>query len=98
MPVQRFVRFGDEFAVDVADRSFELLDAVAAGAPHDDVLLPQRFWAVAQELNERRGIERVADPELSTAAKVDIRPRLILDPYGLGLLLRLPPVGDAGTG
>src|SRR6201999_733690 len=34
MPVQRFVRFGEEFAVDVAERCFELLDAVAAGAPH----------------------------------------------------------------
>jgi hypothetical protein len=98
MPVQRFVRYGDEFAVDVADRSFELLDAVAAGSPHDDVLLPQRFWTVAQELNEKRGIDRVADPELSAAAKVDIRPRLILDPFGLGLLLRLPPVGDAPDG
>jgi hypothetical protein len=98
MPVQRFVRFGDEFAVDVAERSFELLDAVAAGAPHDDVLLPQRFWTVAQELNDKRGIERAADHGLSTAAKVDIRPRLVLDPFGLGLLLRLPPVGDAPDG
>jgi hypothetical protein len=98
MPVQRFVRYGDEFAVDVADRSFELLDAVAAGAPHDDVLLPQRFWTVAQELNDKRGIERAADHGIPAAAKIDIRPRLILDPFGLGLLLRLPPVGDAPDG
>jgi hypothetical protein len=98
MPVQRFVRFGDEFAIDVAERSFELLDAVAAGAPHDDVLLPQRFWTVAQELNDKRGIERAADHGLSAAVKVDVRPRLILDPFGLGLLLRLPPVGDAPDG
>jgi hypothetical protein len=98
MPVQRFVRYGDEFAVDVADRSFELLDAVAAGSPYDDVLLPQRFWTVAQELNDKRGIERVADHGLSAAAKVDVRPRLVLDPFGLGLLLRLPPVGDAPDG
>lgn len=98
MPVQRFIRYGDEFAVDVADRSFELLDAVAAGAPHDHVLLPQRFWTVAQELNDRRAIEHVPDHVLSAAAKVDIRPKLILDPFGLGLLLRLPPVGDAPDG
>jgi hypothetical protein len=98
MPVQRFVRFGDEFAVDVADRSFELLDAIAAGAPHDDALLPQRFWTVAQHLNDKTGIERAADHGLSAAAKVDIRPRLVLDPFGLGLLLRLPPVGDAPDG
>jgi hypothetical protein len=98
MPVQRFVRYGDEFAVDVAERSFELLDAVAAGLPADEVLLPQRFWTVAQELNDKRGIERAAESGLSAAAKVDLRPRLVLDPFGLGLLLRLPPVGDAPDG
>jgi hypothetical protein len=98
MPVQRFVRFGDEFAIDVVERSFELLDAVAAGAPPDDVLLPQRFWTVAQELKDKRGIERAADHGPSAAVKVDVRPRLILDPFGLGLLLRLPPVGDAPDG
>jgi hypothetical protein len=98
MPVQRFVRYGDEFAVDVADRSFELLDAVAAGAPAENVLLPQRFWTVAQELHEKRGIERVTDHGLSDAAKVDVRPKLVLDPFGQGLLLRLPPIGDAPDG
>nr|WP_131721717.1 hypothetical protein [Mycolicibacterium komanii]CRL70025.1 hypothetical protein CPGR_01807 [Mycolicibacterium komanii] len=98
MPVQRFVRYGDEFAVDVADRAFELLDAVAAGGPHDEVLLPQRFWTVAQELVDRSGIERPADHRPSDTAKIDIRPRLVLDPFGLGLLLRLPPVGDAPDG
>lgn len=98
MPVQRFVRYGDEFAVDVADRSFELLDAVAAGAPHDEILLPKRFWTVAQDLHDRRGIERSADDGPLRPADVDVRPRLILDPYGLGLLLRLPPVGDAPDG
>lgn len=98
MPVQRFVRYGDEFAVDVADRSFELLDAIAAGAPHDRELLPQRFWTVAQEVCDKRGLERVADYGRSADANVDIRPRLVLDPFGLGLLLRLPPVGDAPDG
>jgi hypothetical protein len=98
MPVQRFVRYGDEFAVDVADRSFELLDAVAAGAPAEDVPLPQRFWTVAKELNEKKGIERATDHGLSDAVKIDIRPRLVIDPFGLGLLLRLPPIGDAPDG
>ncbi|WP_156452469.1 hypothetical protein [Mycobacterium gordonae] len=98
MPVQRFIRYGDEFAVDVADRSFELLDAVAAGASSDDALLPQRFWAVARDLNDRREFEQVGEHEISTGATVDVRPRLVLDPFGLGLLLRLPPVGDAPDG
>lgn len=98
MPVQRFIRYGEEFAVDVADRSFELLDAVAAGAPPDDALLPQRFWDVARDLKDRRELDQVPEHGISALATVDVRPRLVLDPFGLGLLLRLPPVGDAPDG
>lgn len=95
MPVQRFIRYGDEFAVDVADRSFELLDSVAAGASVDDGLLPRRYWAVAEEFHKKRGIEQVADPSAGGSV---VRPRLVIDPFGQGLLLRLPPVGDAPDG
>jgi hypothetical protein len=98
-PVQRFIRYGDEFAVDVADRSFDLLDAVAAGASADDVLLPRRFWSVAKDLHEKRGIERVAERGTGEGSGPSaLRPRLVLDPFGQGLLLRLPPVGDAPDG
>lgn len=97
MPVQRFVRYGDEFAVDVADRSFELLDAVAIGASTEDVLLPQRFWAVAQQLHDQQGIGHVTAGH-SVRTTAEVRPRLVIDPYGQGLLLRLPPVGDAPDG
>ncbi|MBX7432552.1 hypothetical protein JDV09_10620 [Mycobacterium sp. Y57] len=97
MPVQRFVRYGDEFAVDVADRSFELLDAVATGSSAEDVLLPRRFWDVAQQLHDQRGIDPVALPGLGNQTGT-VRPRLVVDPFGQGLLLRLPPVGDAPDG
>lgn len=99
MPVQRFIRYGDQFAVDVADRSFELLDSVAAGATIDDGLLPRRFWAVAQEFHQKRGIERVAEGGSTQGLSGSVvRPRLVIDPFGQGLLLRLPPVGDAPDG
>lgn len=97
MPVQRFVRYGDEFAVDIAERSFELLDAIAIGATADHVRLPQRFWKVASEFHARRGIGCVASA-VSGEADGNLRPRLVLDPFGRGLLLRLPPVGDAPDG
>ncbi|MCC3334396.1 hypothetical protein [Mycolicibacterium smegmatis] len=98
MPVQRFIRYGDEFAVDVADRSFELLDAVASGWSVDEHLLPRRYWAVAQKFHDERGIDRPAESLTSHAPRSSIRPRLVLDPYGQGLLLRLPPVGEAPDG
>lgn len=98
MPVQRFVRFGDEFAVDVTDRSFELLDAVATGSSVDNVLLPQRFWVAAQQMYEQRGIDHVSTSGLGRQSGAALRPRLVVDPFGQGLLLRLPPVGDAPDG
>ena len=98
MPVQRFLRYGEEFAVDVADRSFDLLDAVSAGASAEDVLLPERFWTVARKLHDQRGIDPVADRGAGEGPSGVLRPRLVLDPFGQGLLLRLPPVGDAPDG
>lgn len=98
MPVQRFLRYGDEFAVDVSERSFELLDAVAAGNLVDDGLLPQRFCEVAEHFHQQKGIELVAGGGTVAAERGNVRPRLILDPFGQGLLLRLPPVGDAPDG
>ena len=98
VPVQRFGRFGDEFAVDVADRSFDLLDAVTAGLSAEDVLLPRRFWDVAEQLHQRRAIDYVSMPGQVRQDNSGLRPRLVLDPFGQGLILRLPPIGDAPDG
>jgi hypothetical protein len=98
MPVQRFVRYGDEFAVDVAERCFELLDAIASGSSGEDVALPQRFKEVARKLHDEIGIDRVARGGEAEASGPNLSPRLVLDPFGQGLVLRLPPVGDAPDG
>lgn len=98
VPVRRFVRYGDEFAVDVAERSFELLDAIATGSATDDVPLPERFCTAAEELHESRAMSGAATNGRLGGSQREIRPRLIVDPFGLGLLLRLPPVGDAPDG
>lgn len=98
MPVQRFVRYGDEFAVDVADRSFELLAAISSGAPDTETLLPQRFWDEAQKVYDLQSVGHSAYDDGLVRTRADFRPRLVLDPYGQGLLLRLPPVGDAPDG
>ena len=95
-PVRRFLRFGGEFAIDVADRSYEVLDVVRAGGSADDGLLPKRFWSEAE-----RFIESGNDPGGAagpTGSGTSNRPRLVLDPFGQGLLIRLPPVGDAPDG
>ena len=92
-PVRRFIRYGGEFAVDVTDRVFELLDVVSSGGDGTGVPLPERFRHEAQRwaAETPRARRSVAGPD--TAAV--IHPQLVLDQYGRGPLLRLPPVADS---
>ncbi len=95
MPVNRFIRFGGVFAVDVTDRVFELLDVVSAGGDGGEVPLPDRFRLKALEMNRVGALDR---PQVRLARGERVYPHLVLDPYGGGPLLRLPPVGDAPDG
>ncbi|WP_198961637.1 hypothetical protein [Pseudonocardia sp. MH-G8] len=98
-PVARFLQYGGDFAVDVTDRIYDLLDALAAGGDGTDVPLPERFRLVAQEMRDDGEIVH-ARSRTSRAGQgeIDQRPRLALDPFGQGLLLRLPAVGEAPDG
>lgn len=98
-PVQRFLRYGGEFAVDVVDRVFELLDVVSAGGSGDDVELPQRFRDAAIGL--RDGGESLAAPTGAAGEFLAVAPRratLMLDPYGRGPFVRLPSIPAADEG
>lgn len=95
MPVNRFLRFGGEFAVDVTDRIFELLDIISAGGDGSDVPLPERFRLKALEMNQAGMIAKVRS---RGPRGLKLYPHLVLDPYGRGPLLQLPPVGDAPDG
>ncbi len=97
VPVQRFLRYGREFAVDVADRAFDLVDAVAAGSAGEDVPLPQRYRVAARRFHEERGITPLRGSG-AVSVNGDVQPLLVVDPFDQGVLLRLPPVGDAPDG
>jgi hypothetical protein len=97
-PVARFLRYGGDFAVDVTDRVFDLLDAVAAGGSGADVALPERFRQVALRMSADGRLIPTQRSSNRSAIDTDIRPRLVVDPFGQGPLLRLPPVGDAPDG
>lgn len=99
MPVVRFLRYGGEFAADVTDRVFDLLDAVAAGGDGSGVPLPARFGQVAMKLRTQGSLHVVRQRSgRSHSAESDQRPKLMVDPFGQGVLLRLPAVGDAPDG
>ncbi|MFI5696757.1 hypothetical protein ACIA58_33190 [Kribbella sp. NPDC051586] len=95
MPVNRFLRFGGEFAIDVTDRIFELLDIIGAGGDGSEIPLPDRFRLKALELHQAGRLEP-ARARGTRGGK--LYPHLVLDPYGRGPLLQLPPVGDAPDG
>ncbi|GAB2857895.1 hypothetical protein GCM10027026_04570 [Myroides odoratimimus subsp. xuanwuensis] len=98
-PVARFLKYGGEFAVDVADRVFDLLDIASVGGNLDEVPLPERFRHAALEMAQACSIARRARRSASGLdAGAYRRPRLFLDPFNRGLLLRLPAVSEAPDG
>jgi hypothetical protein len=98
-PVARFLQYGDEFAVDVTDRCFDLLEAVSAGSDGSDVPLPDRFRQVAIQLHSEGSIQPVRRRVGGTGQPdADQQPRLVVDAFGQGPILRLPAVGDAPDG
>lgn len=98
MPVVRFLQRGGEFAVDVTSRSFDLLDAVAGGGDGSDVPLPERFRNVALNLGREGTIVPLPRGSARTGMEGDQQPRLMVDAFGPGVILRLPAVGDAPDG
>ncbi|WP_454227678.1 hypothetical protein [Propioniciclava flava] len=95
-PVERFLRYGGAFAIDVSDRVFELLDVVAAGGTGEEVPLPERFRVAAVALRQAGEITAGRGTRRSDGGESERRPVLVLDPYGRGPLLRLPSVDEVG--
>ncbi|QFY12957.1 hypothetical protein GBF35_46085 [Nonomuraea phyllanthi] len=99
VPARRFIRNGTDFAVDVIDRCLDLLDRMRSPEPDLGGLgLPVRFIERAQELIEQGRLDlrrSTATPARHTQVE---RPRLGLDPFGQGVQIVLPPVGEAPDG
>jgi hypothetical protein len=99
MPVRRFLQYGGDFATDVVDRCFDLLDVVAAGRDGSDVPLPQRFKDVALSMrDEVREVGRERHGSTFTRSEPARAPYLLVDPFGLGVVMRLPAIGEVPDG
>jgi superfamily I DNA/RNA helicase len=100
VPAQRFLIQGGDYALDVVDRSLDLLDRLADPDPDlDGIRLPARFMAAAKE----EVAAQDPGPRLRGTGHVDARssasrPRIALDPYGAGVQVILPAVGEAPDG
>ncbi len=100
VPARRFLTDGGDYALDVADRSLDLLDRLADPDPDlDGVRLPARIIEAAREEAAGQGLERTAVRSTERKARgAASRPRIGLDPYGAGVQVILPAVGDAPDG
>lgn len=96
-PAQRFLTDAGEFAVDWMDRLVDLIDRLRDPAPDfDGIRLPD--WVIEQ-VRDHLGSRLVRAPRRQVGvSRVGEGARLALDPYGAGVQLILPPVGDQPDG
>lgn len=100
VPARRFLSQGGEYAHDVVDRSLDLLERLAETDPDlSGVRLP------AYVINSARSEVEAGRLDVSTVRRVTVagqarqqHPRIGLDPFGEGIRVILPAVGDAPDG
>jgi len=100
VPARRFLTDGGDYALDVVDRCLDLLDRLADPDPDlDGVRLPARIVDAARQETAAQGLDKpIARRSEITARRSAPRPRIGLDPYGTGVQVVLPAVGEAPDG
>ncbi|GLV49951.1 hypothetical protein TBS_05270 [Thermobispora bispora] len=98
-PAQNFIRFGTDYALDVIDRCLDLLDRLHSPDPDLSGLgLPARFLDRAQELAREGELDLIREPAPGRGRRRVEPPHLAIDPYGQGVQIVLPPIGEAPDG
>ncbi len=99
-PVQRFLQFGGDYAEDFIDRCLELLDRLRRPEFDTDGLrIPARVIAEARSLAEDGFLDLwKRRSQARSVLSGREQPRLLLEPFGRGMLLWLPPIEGAANG
>lgn len=100
VPARRFLTDGGDYALDVVDRCLDLLDRLEEPDPDlDGVRLPVRIIEAGRKAAGEQGLRQAAGRRSArSVATRRPRPRIGLDPYGAGVQVVLPAVGDAPDG
>jgi hypothetical protein len=99
VPVGRFLSYGGDYAVDLVDRTFDLLDVVSSGGDGAEVSLPSRFRDSVLRMRDDGQLAKLRGRSTRRSETGQaLQPYLSVDPYGRGILLRLPAVSDAPEG
>ena len=98
-PAQRFLLNGGDYAHDIVDRSLDLLDRLSEPDPDlCAVGLPGYMIEAAKE-ELTAGLDLSGIGKRSTGAlRQQAQPRIALDPYGQGVHVLLPAVGEMPAG
>ncbi|MEU9887672.1 hypothetical protein [Sphaerisporangium sp. NPDC051011] len=100
VPVRRFLQHGTEYALDFVERSFDLLDRLDRPTPElEAVGLPERVLMRALDLSAQGRLDLTARSRSRVPGhRRWEQPRIALDPYGRGVEVVLPAVGDTPDG
>ncbi len=104
-PARRFLRHAGDYAHDIVDRTLDLLDRlIEPDADFDALRLPGYMIEAAKEevaagrLELPAAGQRRAGGQGGTVSGWQAPPQIALDPYGQGVHVLLPAVGDAADG
>ncbi len=100
VPASRFLTQGGDYALDVVDRCLDLLDRLQDPDPDlDGILLPARIVEAGRREARSYGLDRDHSRNANhRSSNAQRRPRIALDPYGAGVQVVLPAVGEAPDG
>ena len=103
-PAERFLLNGGDYAHDIVDRTLDLLDRLTEPDPDfDAVRLPSYMIETARAEQAAGRLDltkatRSAGNRTSVGIRRQAQPRIALDPYGQGVHVLLPAVGDTPDG
>jgi hypothetical protein len=104
-PAQRFLLGGGDYAHDVVDRTFDLLDRLTEPSPDlEAVGLPSYIVEAAKDELAAGQLDLSGIGRNRTGGRGgrtirrQVQPRIVLDPYGQGVQVLLPAVGEMPAG
>lgn len=100
VPARRFLTDGGAYALDVVDRCLDLLDRLEDPDPDlDGIRLPARIVEAGRQVTLELGARQSsAERNARKARSRSPRARVALDPYGTGVQVVLPAIGDTPDG
>jgi hypothetical protein len=103
-PAERFLLNGGDYAHDIVDRTLDLLDRLTEPDPDFDAVRLPSYMIEAAKAEQATGrldlskTTRSTGNRTSATVRRQAQPRIALDPYGQGIHVLLPAVGDTPDG